>query len=197
MAACAHVWHYKCIRRLIHGPEYPMFQCPNCRAYTDLSADVDDTADGYDEVESRPAISRDLPAIDNPYVSTSSGNPVTEAEDPQIAAQAPRLNCQPDILESVPTPQRSCLELVNADDEETNQEYGNLPPPNAELDVTRSPNIDIPYRGLTRTIDEATQSRLTASHGGSPNVRDNFEDCPLTPRNDLGPLALDGRARRT
>ncbi|EFE42375.1 FHA domain protein [Trichophyton verrucosum HKI 0517] len=49
MAACAHVWHYKCIRRLIHSPEYPMFQCPNCRAYTDLNAEVDDSNDPYED----------------------------------------------------------------------------------------------------------------------------------------------------
>ncbi|KAI5297805.1 hypothetical protein KEM56_004530, partial [Ascosphaera pollenicola] len=48
MAACAHVWHYKCIQRLLHTSEYPLFQCPNCRAYTDLSADPDE---GVDEEE--------------------------------------------------------------------------------------------------------------------------------------------------
>lgn len=52
MAACAHVWHYKCVSPLIHTPEYPMFQCPNCRAYTDLSAEVDDSND-FDDKEQR------------------------------------------------------------------------------------------------------------------------------------------------
>src|SRR5438045_7842114 len=43
VAACAHVWHYKCIRPMLEGKSstYPHFQCPNCRAWTDLSAEVD------------------------------------------------------------------------------------------------------------------------------------------------------------
>ena len=58
MAACAHVWHYKCISRLLHSPDYPMFQCPNCRAYTDLSAEVDDSNDAEEAAEEEvPAIS--------------------------------------------------------------------------------------------------------------------------------------------
>ncbi|KMU89102.1 dma1 [Coccidioides immitis H538.4] len=63
-------------------------------------------------------------------------------------------------------------------------------------EIARTPNIDIPRRNFSRTVDQATQNRLAASTGASPIVRDNFEDCPLTPRNDLGPLALDGRAGR-
>lgn len=42
MASCAHVWHYKCISRLLHGSSYPLFQCPNCRAWSDLASDPDD-----------------------------------------------------------------------------------------------------------------------------------------------------------
>ncbi|KAF2148236.1 SMAD/FHA domain-containing protein [Myriangium duriaei CBS 260.36] len=42
VAPCSHVWHYKCIRTLIYK-EWPSFQCPNCRAYADLEADVEET----------------------------------------------------------------------------------------------------------------------------------------------------------
>lgn len=52
MAACAHVWHYKCISRLLHQ-DYPMFQCPNCRAFTDLSAEVDDSNDVVENEEAK------------------------------------------------------------------------------------------------------------------------------------------------
>lgn len=41
VAPCSHVWHYKCIRNLIHGPNYPNFLCPNCRFVADLEADVE------------------------------------------------------------------------------------------------------------------------------------------------------------
>ncbi|TKA57313.1 hypothetical protein B0A55_12841 [Friedmanniomyces simplex] len=41
VAPCSHVWHYKCVRNLIHGPSYPNFLCPNCRFVADLEADVE------------------------------------------------------------------------------------------------------------------------------------------------------------
>jgi len=41
VAPCSHTWHYKCIRTILNGTSYPQFICPNCRAVTDLNADVD------------------------------------------------------------------------------------------------------------------------------------------------------------
>lgn len=41
VAPCSHVWHYKCVRNLIHGPNWPNFLCPNCRFVADLEADVE------------------------------------------------------------------------------------------------------------------------------------------------------------
>ena len=51
VAPCAHAWHYKCIRPLLEGKNstYPQFLCPNCRAYTDLTADVDVAESDVDE----------------------------------------------------------------------------------------------------------------------------------------------------
>ena len=43
VAPCSHVWHYKCIRPILNDHKsWPQFLCPNCRAVTDLEADVDD-----------------------------------------------------------------------------------------------------------------------------------------------------------
>ncbi|MCJ1463523.1 hypothetical protein MMC07_002131 [Pseudocyphellaria aurata] len=47
VAPCSHVWHYKCIRPILNDHKtWPSFLCPNCRAVTDLEADVDDPDDG-------------------------------------------------------------------------------------------------------------------------------------------------------
>ena len=73
IAACAHVWHYKCVSPLIHGPEYPMFQCPNCRAYTDLTAEVDDTPD-FDDAEQKESI---------PEVQMTPEERSSESEEPR------------------------------------------------------------------------------------------------------------------
>ncbi|KAK8189355.1 SMAD/FHA domain-containing protein, partial [Phyllosticta capitalensis] len=45
VAPCSHVWHYKCISRVINGPTYPQFMCPNCRMVNDLDADVSEPED--------------------------------------------------------------------------------------------------------------------------------------------------------
>ncbi|KAF1980718.1 hypothetical protein K402DRAFT_408978 [Aulographum hederae CBS 113979] len=63
VAPCSHVWHYKCIRPILHGATYPNFLCPNCRAVADLEADVDEPNDEWEEdlevavEQSREAIS--------------------------------------------------------------------------------------------------------------------------------------------
>ncbi|KAI9652034.1 MAG: hypothetical protein M1829_001979 [Trizodia sp. TS-e1964] len=53
VAPCSHVWHYKCIRPILNGPSWPQFLCPNCRAVSDLEADIDDaiSAEGWAEEE--------------------------------------------------------------------------------------------------------------------------------------------------
>ncbi|EEP80193.1 conserved hypothetical protein [Uncinocarpus reesii 1704] len=177
MAACAHVWHYKCIRRLIHTPEYPMFQCPNCRAYTDLSADVDDTNDLGDESQMEPVHCRDQPAASQPCEPVPLAvNQEPSAEISQTNGDGPPPADPPP--EAIPTTQSHDPPPVS--DEDANQEPDDflLGNPRSESidEIARSPNIDIPIRGLARTIDEATQSRLATSASGSPLVRDNFED---------------------
>ncbi|KAI9671456.1 MAG: hypothetical protein M1831_004365 [Alyxoria varia] len=42
VAPCSHTWHYKCIKSLLEDKtKYPQFLCPNCRAQTDLEADIE------------------------------------------------------------------------------------------------------------------------------------------------------------
>lgn len=50
VAPCSHVWHYKCIRNLVHGPSWPNFLCPNCRFVADLEADVEAPEDYEGEI---------------------------------------------------------------------------------------------------------------------------------------------------
>lgn len=199
MAACAHVWHYKCIRRLIHTPEYPMFQCPNCRAYTDLSAEVDDSNDFYDgEERVGPPSARDNPVVDT---TRSNGDPNTSnapttdnghngSEVDQLAAAANNM-----------TLENPALAVQNGSAEDLNQEPDNatpeIPPPDEPpTEIPRSPNIAIPTRRPPDVPEGGPDRRAQPAHGHSPAIRDQFEDCPLTPRNDLGPLAFDGRAGR-
>ncbi|KAL1863385.1 hypothetical protein Plec18167_000478 [Paecilomyces lecythidis] len=201
MAACAHVWHYKCIRRLIHTPEYPMFQCPNCRAYTDLSAEVDDTND-YDEEEE---LKQDIPVnneepapeTDSPHEpqhdNTNSGeqsdsfeNGVPQQEpstDGELATMAQNVH-----LGGQSTPN---LEAENGHSSTT------TPQDSPGNNIERSASIDIP--GLQSLYQSPGGSRYRRGQlrPESPVAADTFEDNPLTPRNDSGPLAFDGRAGRS
>ncbi|KAI0194360.1 FHA domain-containing protein [Xylaria flabelliformis] len=50
VAPCSHTWHYKCIREMLHGPSWPIFMCPNCRATADLDAEVDEPSDDWQQL---------------------------------------------------------------------------------------------------------------------------------------------------
>ncbi|KAI2060910.1 hypothetical protein LOZ40_006462 [Ophidiomyces ophidiicola] len=240
MAACAHVWHYKCIRRLIHTPEYPMFQCPNCRAYTDLSADVDDSndleADVVAAAAAAPAHSPDLaPEALTPAPLRLAPEPAAAREPPLPEPDAPPNNHhhhhhhqRPDAdADDTQVAQALHLLHIAADDQQPQQDHqqdgapedysdnptSHRPTPMPSLDdIPRSRNIDIPRRDaasareegevtattatMTTTVTTIPPARLAVTNTGSPFVLNNFDECPLTPRNDLGPLALDGRAGR-
>ncbi|TQB68986.1 hypothetical protein MPDQ_002449 [Monascus purpureus] len=181
MAACAHVWHYKCISRLIHTPEYPMFQCPNCRAYTDLSAEVDDSNDYEEEVRKEPtsepepepergpseeAQSTPMNTIDNRDGHSTNGARVSE--EAELAFTVGNLNLHDGNMSTAES------------EDSSNSQSPAIPSSN----IAHSPNIDIPR---SRTVSSPHSQRLQS---GRESSEDNF----LTPRNDSGPLAFDGRA---
>ncbi|KAI1268436.1 hypothetical protein F5Y18DRAFT_229262 [Xylariaceae sp. FL1019] len=50
VAPCSHTWHFKCIREMLHGPSWPLFMCPNCRATADLDAEVDEPVEDWQQL---------------------------------------------------------------------------------------------------------------------------------------------------
>ncbi|KAI1367791.1 SMAD/FHA domain-containing protein [Xylaria arbuscula] len=50
VAPCSHTWHFKCIREMLHGPSWPIFICPNCRATADLDAEVDEPSEEWQQL---------------------------------------------------------------------------------------------------------------------------------------------------
>ncbi|KAJ5367580.1 hypothetical protein N7541_001521 [Penicillium brevicompactum] len=177
MAACAHVWHYKCISRLLHSPDYPMFQCPNCRAFTDLSADVDDTNEADDTPENDQSKDETSNASAEPETDAPSNADTNSTEEPQE---------QPEQL-----PEEAALanEVENLHLEELDRQMESAFRSTSPDGLARSATVNIP--GWQPSLP------LSVPAGRPPHLRSDTptsDDNPLTPRNDSGPLAFDGRA---
>ncbi|KAH8705351.1 hypothetical protein BGW36DRAFT_367409 [Talaromyces proteolyticus] len=182
MAACAHVWHYKCISRLIHSRDYPMFQCPNCRVWTDLNAEVDDTVDFEDDSKHNGEMEVEQTA------SADNGSPTTGQSDP--VAEHPANGAVVGDTELVAIVENMDLEDRNTpmqDAENPDSTEASADSTTQKQSTSRSANIPIP---------SSPRHGQSDSRSHTPADTENFEDNPMTPRNDTGPLALDGRAGR-
>lgn len=81
VAPCSHTWHFKCVRSLLTSPQYPIFICPNCRAGADLEADVDDPAEGWqDMAEEAPGGGHTTAAVPAADITPPSGDEQSEPE---------------------------------------------------------------------------------------------------------------------
>ncbi|KAJ5946281.1 E3 ubiquitin-protein ligase DMA2 [Penicillium verhagenii] len=185
MAACAHVWHYKCISRLLHSPDYPMFQCPNCRAFTDLSAEVDDSND-YEpekkEDKDTPAIAGELaPEPRSETQSPANNSLVIDTHQQDIIPE------EPDLVTDVENLQ---LNGQRPDVDTEDSRSTDSPAPNGSHDDLSRSATNIPGWQPTQPLNVPI-SHLRAD---TPVRSETSDDNPLTPRNDSGPLAFDGRA---
>ncbi|KAI1151153.1 SMAD/FHA domain-containing protein [Nemania diffusa] len=77
VAPCSHTWHFKCIREMLHGPSYPIFMCPNCRASADLDAEVDEPPDEWQQLPEGAAEEKaEGEAAQGINIPESSGSPL-------------------------------------------------------------------------------------------------------------------------
>jgi len=182
VAPCSHVWHYKCIRTLL-TPNWPSFQCPNCRAYADLEADVDqpEVEDSEDE-DYQEAIAASHP--------DKSEGPETTATAGSAAHAIPNGAASEDELSSM----RNSASVRESSEtpvpEEVNGSASTQSRPIPIVASTSAPVNDInPIRSATPT--STTQFSLAAGIG-------SMADGPQTPRNDVGPFifASAGGGRR-
>ncbi|KAJ8122592.1 hypothetical protein O1611_g9801 [Lasiodiplodia mahajangana] len=74
VAPCSHTWHYKCIREMLHGPSYPIFMCPNCRASADLDAEVDEPSDEWQQLPEDVEEKAEIEATPEKQAPTASGS---------------------------------------------------------------------------------------------------------------------------
>ena len=204
VAPCSHVWHYKCIRPILNDHKsWPQFLCPNCRAVTDLEADVDDI---NEEVSDEDGTSSSPEVMAFPL----SNGSISEHEDLGMDGMEEELSST------------TSRKLVITNDTHLTPSSTNSSDPNNASSV--SPNLLV-RRGARRISPPfpaaAEQSEATSASGPiqylrpitptqplmgdepneaslrTPTTTDMLlHDGPMTPTNNAGPFVFDGSAGR-
>lgn len=196
VAPCSHVWHYKCIRPILNGPTWPNFLCPNCRAVTDLEADVDDPVD-FEEWDEEAAQDSAESKVDGgssqedrhvtPKASTTGLNSLSSDD-----AWASGSHISFGDLEAA-------ISNISITDSVNNT-------PNAHTAVEPATPHRSPASFVSSSITQPVSINITAAnesvgltplHNRSSNSSDGLSpngapEGPMTPRNDAGPFVLDG-----
>lgn len=212
VAPCSHTWHFKCIRALLSGPNYPIFICPNCRAAADLEAEVEDPEDWDElngELDGKDAASTDEskpkePRLDPPAqveagrssidrIRTSLERARASAADrARTSMERSRAPANPPTTpaqDETPGPSASTSsENVVMADADGSDRGSSTPPTAAENSHATSNPMPIP----TTTPN----TRRTPSPGSGGVLATNGHEGPITPRNDAGPWVFDGSGAR-
>lgn len=202
VAPCSHVWHYKCVKNLLHGPSYPNFLCPNCRFVADLEADVEPPEDLDEEIDL-------VDLAKGADESNADQQPTSSSEEEQTLQRPEQRNNtrqSPMASERSPSTSRS----ANATDEElAGLLSGTSLDPSSPTSSGALMSTD-PLGGSTVTrpvtISQSQHQRNTSTgqlgpRSATPMSSTQYalaagvvSDGPMTPRNDAGPFVLDGGA---
>lgn len=164
-----------------------MFQCPNCRAYTDLSAEVDDTNDFDEEDEKKDTPEDKQDTTDASRSQTNS--PQLEAQ-PAPSGDEPRQDNLPAEAGLAANIESMRLQDTDASDDARRPR---APTSNNDAAPANADNEVPGWQSVTQSPN-ALQTRQSHLRADTPVRSESSDDNPLTPLNDSGPLALDGRA---
>lgn len=188
--------------------QYPSFQCPNCRAYSDLEADVDVDMEEWADEEEPVTDSKDA---DTTQIAQSETRDHTDSADHETPQASPRrseenygangsgaldgVNAQntagvQPVAISQPALSNSGLLSRRQDRPALGPAIGsdNLSPPVNTIPMPKRPTEAEMEDMLAqqRTQTETPNSELIIAGEG-----------PLTPRNNAGPFVFDGSGSRT
>lgn len=191
VAPCSHTWHYKCVRRIINGPHWPHFVCPNCRAVADLDADVDEPTEGeWEEFDTADLENSAVgPLLSGQEEETPPIEPAPDTSPPQSSNQTPLISAEV-VLNNTHADYSADELMANLDinDRGRSDESENL-------GMRLSAPIDIagPRRSVSRRRDddESEERRTPSPQLQSADILSGV-DGPMTPRNDAGPFIFDG-----
>ncbi|KAM0700309.1 hypothetical protein Q7P35_012030 [Cladosporium inversicolor] len=225
VAPCSHVWHYKCVRNLIHGPNWPNFLCPNCRFVADLEADVEpleeEEEEEFEEIptpfaetaeESADVDQSGETGVSSDDAVDSSNGGGGNTTDDSTNAQIPSRDRPRDTL-FMPLQVDNLDRTANITDEELAGLAGTVtlePPtpieqtePNPLAGASSSVSSPVPISMSASKIRAPPPPDLMSARSATPTSTTPFalaasvlEEGPLTPRNNAGPYVLDGDAGR-
>lgn len=186
VAPCSHVWHYKCVRTLIY-PNWPSFQCPNCRAYADLEADVEPPEEEYESADDVPEdASKEADKEAEPKSTESEALPTIEStvlEDEDLTAMMNSVS----VRSTSPSPNPSGTD--SSSEGEAGPSRGSVSQPVPILASTNAP--------INRNLPDSIMARSATPTSSAPFALAavTLGDGQNTPMNDDGPFVFDSSRR--
>lgn len=175
---------------------YPHFQCPNCRAWTDLSAEVDVAEEDLEEWMDNAGEPEDQGRILDNVAAAPSANVQSEDDTAQIGTAISTDSNMPDadqgtgsIAESVgnsTSNQPTSLSALLARRQAAQPASG---------EITSLNGIEMPDQLAAGTTNTTEVDRLGAATPDTGEVL--LVEGPLTPRNNAGPFVFDGSGGRS
>ncbi|MCJ1329826.1 hypothetical protein MMC10_006507 [Thelotrema lepadinum] len=183
VAPCSHVWHFKCIRPILNNEKlYPQFLCPNCRAVTDLEADIEDIQEAWETGED-----------ESPDVEEASAQDFASATARRNAANTAAADGSFDEPEDA---------LVDIAAQHSMPEQSDPIPLSATGVATRAAARRGNHLTGGDNTTDSTGDSLSAAQTPSNGLRDprtasDTLEGVVTPRNEAGPFVFDGTGGET
>lgn len=191
VAPCSHVWHYKCIRTLIY-PNWPSFQCPNCRAYADLEADVDQPEVG--EEEEFEELDDETKESSSVQQSVVNGEAPPNADEEDLTEMMHSVSVRETSGSPLHAPGSSSISASGSGSDveaDAGPSATSTSTPVPIVATTRAPvNNTLPESIMARSATPTSHAQFALAAG----VLDNGG--PTTPMNDSGPFIFDGANNR-
>lgn len=215
VAPCSHVWHYKCIRPILNDHKsWPQFLCPNCRAVTDLEADIEDPEDGNWEdgngTDSSPevvpthGINNMVPEQEGVMMAMGGEDDrFSTTADDGLSNTASRLLAVRDDSHSTPSVTASTDPTNGANTAPgllTRRGARRISPPFShagDRPASKSTSGAVQFlRPITPTQPLLGTQSLSETALRTPTTDMLIHDGPMTPTNYAGPFVFDGSAGR-
>lgn len=174
---------------------YPQFQCPNCRAYADLDADVDIDMSEWQEDSTDQNIDLNIDQTDRPHTSLVEDSVAESLGDTSMQDVTVMTGADNDDAA------RSNAPATGSHDATTNRTLPIMArrkqQGSSEVDHSSSALSALPMPARPSQAEMADLLEQQRTQAGSPDQQQIIAgEGPLTPRNNAGPFVFDGSGSR-